>query len=176
MPPEHNQTAIIVPVPAAEPVVAAWRERFDGSAARGMPAHVPVLCPFLSAERLTGATLARLRNICAESPTLDVVFTRTGRFEDVLYLEPEPAAGLLQLAAAIAAEWPEAPPSAGRHDELAPHLTVAHGADGDVLSEVEAAVTRDLPLRAWLVEARVYVFAGGRWQQELRLPFGFRDS
>jgi 2'-5' RNA ligase len=176
VPPEANQTAIVVPVPAAEPVVAAWRERFDPSAAAGMPAHITVLSPFLSAERLTGATLARLRNICAESPTLDVVFTRTGRFPDVLYLEPEPATGLRQLTAAIAEQWPEAPPYGGRYDEVVPHLTVATGADADALSEVEVAVVRELPLRAWLVEARVYVYASGRWQQEARLPFGFRDS
>ena len=176
MAPEQNQTAIVVPVPAAEPVVAAWRERFDDSGAQGMPAHITVLYPFLAAERLTGPTLARLRNICAESPTLDVVFTRTGHFPDVLYVEPEPASGLQQLTAAIAEQWPEAPPYGGRYDEVVPHLTVATGADAAALSEVETAVTRQLPLRAWLVEARIYVFGGGRWQQEARLPFGFRDS
>jgi 2'-5' RNA ligase len=176
VPPEGKSTAIVVPVPAAEPVVAAWRERFDPSAAEGMPAHITVLYPFLSSERLMGATLARLRNICAEWPTLDVVFTRTRRFPDVLYLEPEPASGLLQLTAAIAEQWPEAPPYGGRYDEVVPHLTVATDADADALREVEVAVTRELPLRAWLVEARVYVYARGRWQQEARLPFGFRDS
>jgi hypothetical protein len=35
---------------------------------------------------------------------------------------------------------------------------------------------RHLTLRAWLVEARLYVFDGRRWQQRARLPFGFRDS
>jgi hypothetical protein len=34
-------------VPAAEPVVSTWRERFDGSAAQGMPAHITALYPFL---------------------------------------------------------------------------------------------------------------------------------
>jgi 2'-5' RNA ligase len=176
MPAEQGQTAVVVPVPSAQPVVSRWRERFDSSAAQGMPAHVMVLYPFLSEQRLGDGGLHALRDLCAESPTLDVEFTRTSRFADVLYLAPEPASGLQQLAAALAERWPEIPPYEGRFEEIVPHLTVAHGADERALADAEQAVTRKLPFRAWLVEARLYVFDGGRWQQQARLPFGFRDS
>ena len=93
MPAERGQTAVVVPVPNAEPVVSAWRERFDDSAGLGMPAHITVLYPFLSEQRLRDGALHALRDLCAESPTLDVQFARTGRFADVLYLAPEPASG-----------------------------------------------------------------------------------
>jgi 2'-5' RNA ligase superfamily len=176
MPAERGQSAVVVPVPNAEPVVSAWRERFDGSAALGMPAHITVLYPFLSEQRLADGGLHALRDLCAESPTLDVEFTCTGRFPGVLYLAPEPASGLRELTAKFAERWPEAPPYAGRFEEVVPYLTVAHGTDEDVLAEAEEAVMRGLPLRAWLVEARLYVFEDGRWQQRARLPFGFRDS
>jgi 2'-5' RNA ligase len=176
MPAERGQTAVVVPVPNAEPVVSAWRKRFDGSAALGMPAHITVLYPFVTEQRLGDGALHALRDLCAESPTLDVEFARTGRFADVLYLAPEPASGLQALTAALAARWPEAPPYAGRFEEIVPHLTVAHAADEGVLAEAEQAMARCLPLRAWLVEARLYVFDDGRWQQRARLPFGFRDS
>jgi 2'-5' RNA ligase len=176
MPAEQGQTAVVAPVPSAEPVVSAWRERFDSSAALGMPAHITVLYPFLGEQRLGDGALHALRDLCAESPTLDVEFARTGRFADVLYLAPEPASGLQKLTAALAERWPETPPYEGRFEEVVPHLTVAQSADEDVLAEAEDAVMGSLPLRAWLVEARLYVFDGDRWQQRARLPFGFRDS
>ena len=42
-----GQTAIIVPVGAAEPIVGRWRTRFDPAAAAGVPAHVTIIYPFL---------------------------------------------------------------------------------------------------------------------------------
>jgi 2'-5' RNA ligase superfamily len=91
---EEHETAVVVPVPDAEPVVSAWRDQFDSSAAQGMPAHVTALYPFLPAERLETQALTRLRRLCAERPVLKVEFRRTARFPGVLYLEPEPSDGL----------------------------------------------------------------------------------
>jgi hypothetical protein len=62
---EEGQSAVVVPVPAAEPVVSTWRARFVGSAAQGMPAHITALYPFLPEEDLTGAVVSQLREICA---------------------------------------------------------------------------------------------------------------
>jgi hypothetical protein len=56
----------------------------DGSAAQGMPAHITALSPFLPEGRLTDEVLARLRELCAGLPVLDVEFRRTARFPDVL--------------------------------------------------------------------------------------------
>jgi 2'-5' RNA ligase len=167
---------VVVPVPAAEPVVSTWRERFDGSAAQGMPAHITVLYPFLPEERLSGEVLTRLRELCAGMPALDVLFRRTGRFSGVLYLDPEPADGPRQLTLAIAEQWPEAPPYRGSFAEVIPHLTVAHGADDGVLDDIDADVLRRLPVSARLVEACLYVFDGERWQPRARLPFQGRRS
>jgi 2'-5' RNA ligase len=158
-------------VPAAEPVVSTWRTRFDGSAAQGMPAHITALYPFLSDEHLTDAVVARLLGVCAAVPVLDVEFRRTARFPGVLYLDPEPADGLRKLTAAIAERWPEAPPYGGLFDKVVPHLTVARGAGDDVLDDIEADVSRRLPVRTRLTEARLYVFDGERWRSRARLPF-----
>jgi hypothetical protein len=87
----RGQVAVVVPVPAAESVVSPWRERFDRSAAQGMPAHITALYPFLDVDLLTEAVVTALRQLCAELPILDVVFRRTARFPGVLYLSPEPA-------------------------------------------------------------------------------------
>jgi 2'-5' RNA ligase len=172
--PVLGQVAIVVPVAAAEPLVSGWREHHDASAAHGMPAHVTALYPFLPEDRLTDAVLAGLRELCAESPVLDVAFRRIGRFPDVLYLEPDPADGLRRLTTAIATRWPEAPPYEGRFDEVIPHLTVAQGASEDAATQVEAALRPGLPFRAQLAEACVYVFDGTRWRLRMRLPFEAR--
>jgi hypothetical protein len=66
-----------VPVAAAEPVVSSWRERFDESAAHGMPAHITALYPFLPHERLSGGAVVLLRELCAEVPAFEVQFRRT---------------------------------------------------------------------------------------------------
>lgn len=160
-----------MPVPAAEPVVSVWREQFDSSAAQGMPAHITALHPFLDEDHLTDDVLAQLCELCAEQPRLDVVFRRTGRFAEVLYLDPEPADGLRQLTVAIAERWPEAPPYGGSFEDVIPHLTVAHGAGDGVLADIEAHVLRGLPVRTQLAGACLYVFDGARWRLRAQLPF-----
>ena len=160
-----------MPVPAVEPLVSVWRERFDSSAAEGMPAHITALYPFLSGDRLTDEVRDQLRCLCAQLPVLDVVFRRTGRFPGVLYLDPEPADGLRQLTAAIAERWPDAPPYGGSFQEVIPHLTVAHRAGDGVLADIEADVLRSLPISARLEEAGLYVFDGHRWRRRARLTF-----
>jgi 2'-5' RNA ligase superfamily len=170
--PERRQSAVVVPVPAAEPVVRGWRQRYDASARLGMPAHVTLLYPFLSAERLTAAALARLRGLCAERPAIDSEFIGTGRFPGVLYLAPDPPEPYRELTEAITATWPEAPPYGGAFDSVIPHLTVADGAAESRLAVIERDLARQLPVSAHLSEARLFVFDGTRWRVQARLPFG----
>jgi 2'-5' RNA ligase len=158
-------------VPAAEPVVASWRERYDRAAADGIPAHITVLYPFLPDERLSDEVVARLAALCAETPALDVEFRRTRRFPAVLQLDPEPADALRDLTAAVFARWPEAPPYGGGIDEFVPHLTVASGPPDDVIDRIEADVLSRLPIRTQLREAALYVAGRARWQPRARLPF-----
>jgi 2'-5' RNA ligase len=174
VPSDEGRSAVVVPVPDVEPVVSMWRERFDSSAAEGMPAHITLLYPFLHEDRLTDEVVAWLRELCADVPVLAVQFTRTKRFPGVLYLDPEPAGRLRGLTAAIAQRWPDAPPYGGRFDEVIPHLTVARAADDDVLDEVESEVLSALPVATRLLQACVYVFDGARWRPRERLPFQSR--
>lgn len=168
---ESGESAVVVLVPEAEPVVSRWRERLDGSAVRGMPAHVTVLAPFLREPQLTDAVVDRLAELCAAVPPTDVEFERTGRWPNVLYLDPEPASTFRELTLAIVGCWPEAPPYGGMFDEVVPHLTVAHGVGEDVLCDVDIDVSCRLPVRARVLEARLYVFDRTRWSPRARFPF-----
>jgi hypothetical protein len=167
---------VVVPVPDAEPLVSPWRCRFDTSAARGMPAHITILYPFLKPRWLTDDVIAELTDACVRQPALDVVFQRTARFTEVLYLDPEPADGLLALTFDLARRWPEAPPYNGEFDEIVPHLTVAQGVSGDVLDAVDSELSTSLPLATRLAEAHLLVFDGTRWRERARLPFGVRTE
>jgi 2'-5' RNA ligase len=164
-------SAVVVPVPAVEPVVSRWRERFDPSAAHGMPAHVTTLYPFLAEHRLTSEVVTELAQLCSGMPALEVHFRRAARFPDVLYLDPEPADDLRALTLAIAARWPEARPYGGAFDEVIPHLTVATGLRGAGLDAIEADLRNELPVSTRLAEARLYIFDGEFWRVHARLPF-----
>lgn len=172
--PSEHPSAVAVPVSDAEPIVSAWRQLFDSSAAQGMPAHVTALYPFLPPTQLAHEVLATLRDICATFPVIEVEFRSTSRFSNHLYLEPEPPAKLIALTEAINASWPETPPYGGVFDEIVPHLTVAQ--EGQVaseqqLAEIEADVLRRLPLRTRLTHACLYVSESGRWRTHTILPF-----
>src|SRR4051794_1837373 len=145
-----TQTAVIVPVPAAEAVVSEHRERLDRAAAWGVPAHVTVLYPFLRPEALDGTALAALSAAVATVQAFDCTFTSTAWFSpDVLWLAPDPSQPLRQLTLAVWGAFPDHPPYGGVYDGIEPHLTVAERALGQpgALADVELAVRSGLPLQ-----------------------------
>ncbi len=172
MPFTTGQTAIVVPLPAAEPVVDRWRQRYDDAAPLGVPAHVTVLYPFLDIARIDDPTVRQLRALCAAQPAFSVRLERCGRFPGVLYLDPGPAEPFRELTAAVVERWPEAPPYGGAHAEVVPHLTVAHGVDDAILATVEQAVAARLPVTAEATAAHLLTFDGSRWTVHTRLAFG----
>lgn len=114
MSPEPMQSALIVPVPEAEPAVGGYRAELDSSAAWGVPAHVTVLYPFLPPERIDDAVLGELRGILAGTPGFTVTFRRVDWFGDtVLWLAPEPDRPFRDLTAALWQRFPESPPYGG---------------------------------------------------------------
>ena len=121
-----TETALVVLVPDAEPVVAEHRLRHDPAAADGVPAHVTVLYPFRA--EVDDATAAAVAAIAAAVPAFDATFRTTARFPGVvLYLDPEPAAPFRELIARCTAAFPDCPPYGGTIPDPIPHLTVADG-------------------------------------------------
>lgn len=151
-----RRTGLLVPVPAAEPLVHAHRERWDPPAACGVPAHVTVLYPFVPPDEIDKAVLRSVTEALQPYAPFDFTLARVGRFEDVLYLAPEPADPFLALTDAVATRFPAHPPYAGRFAEVVPHLTVADSSNG-LPASLAAELAAGLPITAraaevWLME------------------------
>ena len=93
-----GQTAVIVPVPHADPIVRSWRRKFDRSAPFGVPAHITVLYPFIPTNQLTAADRSELTEIFAGEKAFAMQLIELRQFPIVndepapLYLAPEPDA------------------------------------------------------------------------------------
>jgi hypothetical protein len=119
-----RRTALIVPVPEAEPAVSKLRLEHDPAARLGVPAHITILFPFAPSDAV-------------DEPSVADVLTpfRAFRFElaslehfddDVTYLAPRPAQPFSDLIDAVAAHWPEYPPYEGTIDTVVPHVTLGY--------------------------------------------------
>jgi len=156
-------SALVILVPEAEPLVAAYRQRYDPSAAQGMPAHITLHYPFLPPVAIGDDVLAQLQALFAAFPAFPYALSAARAFPDLLYLAPEPEAPFRALIAALAARFPQTPPYGGSIplDKIVPHLTVAHAPDPAELKAlrarftVHAAPRLPLALRAgqvWLMD------------------------
>jgi 2'-5' RNA ligase len=169
-------TALVVVVPEAEPVVGPWRDRYDPAAGWGVPAHVTVLYPFLPLEQLDRAARAALRAIAGGVPAFDVDLVRTATFGDeVLWLDPDPAEPFRALTRAVGDHFPSALPYGGAHggfDDVVPHLTVADHPPTPDLAEARTAVARALPVRAEVRELTLLTgeYRPGGWRIADRFP------
>ena len=166
----RDSSALIVPVPWAEPIVARWRALHDGSAADGMPAHVTVLYPFLPSRAIEASVEAALRSVLAAHPPFRFSLTRVERFPGVLYLAPEPGESMLSITAAIWARWPDYPPYRGAYETTVPHLTVATGSEPPGLAE---ELERSLPIEGEVGEVCLMTKASrGTWSVRSRFALG----
>jgi hypothetical protein len=168
------ESGIVVPVPAAEPLVAAWRTRWDPAADLGVPAHVTLLGPFLPPP-VPSSAVESLRSFFATVSGCEVTYGSVGRFPGgVLYLEPTPAAYFVSLTERLFAAWPRCPPYGGQYDTVVPHLTLCDGAPPEECDAAAAAVAPALPLVARASEAWLMAQGepGGRYDVVARFPFG----
>jgi hypothetical protein len=173
------ESALIVAVPEAEPLVGSWRLRLDRSAPWGVPAHVTLLYPFVAPEEIGAAVLERLRVLFASVEPFAFSLLEARRFDDtVLYLAPVPDAAFRRLTDLLVDAFPDCPPYGGAYDEVIPHLTVAEEAPPGDLAEAEAAMRAGLPLAAVATNATLMV---GRqedqsWSVIARFGFGGQPS
>ncbi|MEV6872400.1 2'-5' RNA ligase family protein [Amycolatopsis sp. NPDC051128] len=168
--PEPGTTALVILLPAAEPVLAAAR-RVDPALVRpGLAAHVTALYPFLPDGELTDEVTAAVRELAGAWPPVEVRltdFVMTRGFAAI------PAPSLQPIADAVCARWPEVPPYGGRFGARpAAHLTVAMGGEDAVLERVAAEVRPLLPLADTAEALQLVALTEQGWEPRLSVPFG----
>jgi 2'-5' RNA ligase len=166
-------TALICRVPEAERFIAHYRERYDPSARRNVPAHVTILYPFMAPERVDAEVLASLREVVSGVRRFDYRLSETRRFPVALYLEPQPDIHFSALTSGIWRAFPDFPPFEGKFPTVVPHVTVAHG-DEPLLCEIEVELRIALGggVRAHCQEVLLIENSSGRWEEMHRFALG----
>ncbi len=163
-------------MPVELPVaVRRLRDRLDPVAARGLPAHVTLLFPFMPPVELDDDVRRRIQAIVEAEPVFPFVLRRMERWPEVVWLAPEPDEPFRRLIGALSAEFAEYPPYGGAHDEIVPHVTIAQDPRPDWLAAAERALPAMLPIREVAREAVVIAHLADRpWTTLWRLPLGRR--
>jgi 2'-5' RNA ligase len=170
------QTAIIVPLPEAEPLLGPFRYEHTESGPRGAPPHVTLLFPFTDSESLLQPRIRQVAEIVGAVPAFDVSLVATAYFDAsprILYVRPEPDEPFRRLTHALVEAFPEHPPYEGTYEEVIPHATVAIAED-HVLAEIERALAPLLPQATRVTDAALMVLdeQAGRWVIRERFPLG----
>jgi 2'-5' RNA ligase len=166
------ESALLIRCPEVEPLVGEWRRRFDPSTVLGVPAHITLLYPFVPVEEMDAGVHAQLRGLFAEVAPCRFEFRASARYPSVLYLKPEPDAGLGAIIEGVAGRFPDHPPYRGAFEEVAPHLTVAQSGDEALLAEIESELPRGLPVEVGVTEAVLMTeHEDGLWRVADTFPF-----
>jgi 2'-5' RNA ligase len=174
---ESTLSAVVVPVPEAEPRVAALRAALDPSATLGVPAHVTLMFPFLPPARIDDGVLDALRDVLSAAPAFEIEFFEVAWFgEEVVWWAPEPAAPFVALTHAIADRFDLRPYEGEHGDDVVPHLTIGHGAPLPQMRAAEAEVAAAPPVHASVRSALLMVGSRepGSWRSAAELPLGGR--
>ena len=172
---ERPQSALVVLVPEAEPVVRRHRHALDPSTQFGVPAHITVLYPFVPPEHIDETILERVARIAADSPSHEVRLSRTAWFgRHVLWLAPDDPEPFSVLTERVSAAFPDHPPYEGTIESIIPHLTVGDRAPVAAMEEAERCLLQDLPIddRVTHLTLLAQERAGGHFTTKATFPFG----
>lgn len=164
------ESALLVPVPEADPIVEPWRRVFDPVALLGIRAHITVLYPFLPPERLDDETLGTLDQLLSTFPAFSYALDEVRRWPDLVYLAPNPETPFRALTRLVAERWPEVPPYEGKHQDVVPHLTVAYTRDDAVATEIADDLTPHLPVVCVARHVQLMVTDGASWTAHTSFP------
>jgi 2'-5' RNA ligase len=173
---DSTLSAVVVPIPEAEPRVGALRAALDPSAALGVPAHVTIMFPFVPPARIDEVVLAALGEVFTVAPAFEVGFSKIGWFEDAVWWAPEPAEPFVALTRAVSARFGLMPYDGEHGDDVVPHLTIGHRAPIERLRAAEAEVAAGPPVRAAVRSALLMTGTRdpGSWTTLAELPLGGR--
>jgi 2'-5' RNA ligase len=172
------ESALLVVVQEAEPLVGQHRLKHDSSAALGIPAHITLLYPFIAPEHIGDGERSDLRSMFLRLPAFDFRLEAIGRFPAVVYLAPEPAAPFVALTQAIWKLYPNVPPYRGEHGStITPHLTVGQfdtdGEAAEFATRFGDEAQAQLPIASRATEVMLFDNSdGGYWRPRMRFELG----
>jgi 2'-5' RNA ligase len=167
-----NESAIIVPVAEAEPLVGNWRRQYDETAKFGVPAHITLLYPFRPPEQAVDEIPA-LHEFFRKVAPFRYALTEVRRFTATVYLRPDQSERFVQVITQIAGRWPDCQPYRGAFADIVPHLTVADKVDAATMNAVESALRPGVPIACRASEAQLlFSSAEGSWLRQATFLFG----
>ncbi|MGH3823724.1 MAG: 2'-5' RNA ligase family protein [Pseudonocardiaceae bacterium] len=169
--PTNGQTGLVIPVPAADPLLTLVETRHPGTVREGVPAHVSLLYPFVGAAELDERVTRALSELVAGHEPMPVEFVECYRSGGFVALRPDPIEGLTELTRKTRDRWPDMVPYEGVYGDVEPHVTVAMRASEETAMTIEQEVTEQLPISAELREVWLVAF-DGRWTLQGRFEFG----
>lgn len=155
--PSATRSAIVVPVPETDHLVASHRRALSAGPA-AVPAHVTVLYPFVHPSMIGAGTIVEIERALTGIGAFDCAFTQVKWFgEDVVWLEPKPDEHFRALTRAVCERFPGHRPYDGEHPETVPHLTIADSRTGDPATKRRAAtdLAAALPIHARIDRVRL---------------------
>jgi len=169
-----RESALLIPVTAADGAVRRLRRKLDPSFALGIPSHITILYPFLAPASVSDSHTTRLAKLFGRCEPFDFALSDLGWFDDrVMYLTPSPRALFVYLTGRLAAEFPEHPPYGGEYDGVIPHLTVGEDARPASMRRAARRLQKKLPIRATATEVWLMApDAAGHWDVLRKFPLG----
>lgn len=169
--PTNGQTGLVIPVPAADALLALMETRHPGTVREGVPAHVSLLYPFVGVAELDERVTHALSELFGEHEPMAIELVECYRHGGFVALRPDPINGLTELTSKTRDRWPDVVPYEGVYGDVEPHLTVAMRASEETALRIEQEISEQLPISAELREAWLVAFEG-RWTLRGRFEFG----
>ncbi|MEK7890438.1 2'-5' RNA ligase family protein [Burkholderia contaminans] len=161
-------TAFVVEVPAAESTVADLRSRFDATSEQGVPAHITILFPFMPPDEITSDVLCQAQRALSVVQPFEFSLRKVERFALTTYLAPDPPEPFVALTTALVERFPIFRPYGDAHDDIVPHLTVAHGdaaAAHLAAVELEHRLSAQEAIRTCCRSVTLLENSSGRWRK-----------
>jgi 2'-5' RNA ligase superfamily len=169
-------TALVIPVPEAEPLVRAVSARQTPGLAVAdddVMAHVTLLSPFLPLDRVDESVLRELATFFAGIQPFSYRLVEVQRFPGgAVYLVPEPEEPFRAITIGLALRFPETPPYGGQFEHVIPHLTVGFARDEATEQWLRDEAARFGPISARAVEGRLVEADETFLATRHRFPFG----
>jgi len=168
-----SRTLLALMVPEAETVVGSFRDQYDPSARRGLGAHITLIYPFMESQWLSPQVLARLRDVVADVPAPMFRLIEVRTFPSVVWLAPESAKPIIELADALVEAFPDQPKGGGAFPEYVPHLTAARGVQHEkeaLANELRERLADYGPVYCWCENVTLLVSEDRRWRVLAQFP------